>query len=473
MEGAGHERKHMFNVTSPFTDVEGLRFTSITNSPYDFLDYNPTPEHVFLTNPSLQAFGKYVDELFPANDQQDWTYFKILRKLCPEDFENLSNIIENSRQSRRSIQVGRSTTPICLIPVAEFVTLEEYSRVYRVKANNISLEKTQIRLKLNTYFKALLRVLNCQESDIIDILYMKQVIPSRNFHLLCTQKELTYALKKIHKSGTLARLGDRLRRMEINARIILKPFYGSIHSNLCQSLEYLFGIHPLFSKFQNSLTIETQLNGDGKGILANAMPNRKRKINENSRDLSKLPKRWRKNAIETQAEPSFEQYAENISSPATHTPRDPLRPISVNNASPHTENSPKMQQKTEHDEAWLEDIFDKPSDHTEISSNIQTNTEPADTWVEDIFDKPSDPTEISSHTEISSNMQPKTEPGDARLQEVKFEKPNDHNSQINGDLNPEEGEWYMYLFDKQDILAMALQMSWPEALQSPPTWILN
>ena len=421
MEGAGHERKHMFNVTCPFTDVEGLRFTAITNSPYDYLDYMPTTDHVFLTNPSLQAFEKYVDELFPVENQQDWTYFKILKKLCPDDFENLSGIIESTKPSRRNtIQVDRSTTPICIIPVTEFVILEEYSRIYRVKANNTSLEKTQIRLRLNTYFKALLRVLNCQESDIIDILYRKQVIPSKDFHLLCTQKELTYSIKKINKSGMLSRLGDRLRKVEINDRIILKPLYGSLHSNLCQSLEYLFGLHPLFSNFQNSLNIETQLNGDGKGILSNAVPNRKRKIVDNSRDLSKLPKRWRKNAIEATTELSNEQCfeIEDSFSPKPLTQREPLRPISVDNS--HGDISQKVQTQP----------FTK--------STSQTG-ETEEEWLLDIFEKPTE-----QNTQSAGG-----------------------NDTLHSD---EEDKWFTDLFEKPDVLAMALEMAWPEALQPPPEW---
>ncbi|KAH3808006.1 hypothetical protein DPMN_136354 [Dreissena polymorpha] len=94
----GHQKKYMFSVTCSFTDVEGLRFTSITNSPYDYLNYKPTLGHVFLDEPTLAAFERYVDLMFSVADEKiDMCYFKILKTLVPEHFATRNERIKKGR----------------------------------------------------------------------------------------------------------------------------------------------------------------------------------------------------------------------------------------------------------------------------------------------------------------------------------------------------------------------------------------
>ncbi|KAH3878518.1 hypothetical protein DPMN_002414 [Dreissena polymorpha] len=50
-------------------------------------------------------------------------------------------------------------------------------------------------------------------------------------------------------------------------------------------------MHPLYIKHWKSLQIETELIDGGKGRLTNAIPNRKRKFAEHSKDQSSLPKK--------------------------------------------------------------------------------------------------------------------------------------------------------------------------------------
>ncbi|KAH3707281.1 hypothetical protein DPMN_066682 [Dreissena polymorpha] len=79
---------------------------------------------------------------------------------------------------------------------------------------------------------------------------------------------------------------------EMNANVYsLQPKYGYPNTNLCQALEVLFVMHPLYRKHINSLHIETELIDGGKGRLVNAIPNRKRKFVEDPKDQSRLPKR--------------------------------------------------------------------------------------------------------------------------------------------------------------------------------------
>ena len=85
----------MFNVTTPFTDLEGLRFTTATNYPFDYLMYEPTVDHLFLDEPSMQAFERYIDMMFNETDKlDDWSYFKILRELGVEEFRHLSSTVK-------------------------------------------------------------------------------------------------------------------------------------------------------------------------------------------------------------------------------------------------------------------------------------------------------------------------------------------------------------------------------------------
>lgn len=284
----GHQKRYMFNVTSPFVDAEGLRFTAVTNSPYDYLDYVPTPEHVFLTEPTLEAFEKYVEIMF--SDIDDWCYFKILPKLMPEEFENFTSIVRRGKYQQQSSSENYKV-PICLIPIIELQTIEDYSRFYQVKAACLSLERTQIRLKINTYFKALMSLLNCNEDDIIEVLYQKGVLPSKDFQLISSQKELTIGLKRIRSSDDfLERFGSQMFKLE-STLVLIKPKYGQPNTNLCQALQYLFSYHPLYQNHILSLKVQTKLNNEGKGRLPHAIPNNKRKYKQTTKDSTSLPKK--------------------------------------------------------------------------------------------------------------------------------------------------------------------------------------
>ncbi|KAH3783256.1 hypothetical protein DPMN_161189 [Dreissena polymorpha] len=289
----GHQKKYMFSVTCPFTDVEGLRFTSITNSPYDYLNYKPTLDHVFLDEPTLAAFERYVDLMFSVADEKiDMCYFKILKTLVPEHFATLNERIKKGRYMQSNPTLNYRL-PICIIPVLELHGIEEFSKVYSVKSTCLSLERTQIRLKLNTYFRAVMTLLDCSENDIVEILVKKGVLPSKNFQLVSTQKELTIGLKIVRSCGEIYEaLQTGIEMREMNANVYsLQPKYGYPNTNLCQALEVLFVMHPLYIKHWKSLQIETELIDGGKGRLTNAIPNRKRKFAEHSKDQSSLPKK--------------------------------------------------------------------------------------------------------------------------------------------------------------------------------------
>jgi len=289
----GHQKKYMFSVTCPFTDVEGLRFTSITNSPYDYLNYKPTLDHVFLDEPTLAAFERYVDLMFSVADEKiDMCYFKILKTLVPEHFATLTERIKKGRYMQSNPTLNYRL-PICIIPVLELHGIEEFSKVYSVKSTCLSLERTQIRLKLNTYFRAVMTLLDCSENDIVEILVKKGVLPSKNFQLVSTQKELTIGLKIVRSCGEIYEaLQTGIEMREMNANVYsLQPKYGYPNTNLCQALEVLFVMHPLYRKHINSLHIETELIDGGKGRLVNAIPNRKRKFVEDPKDQSSLPKK--------------------------------------------------------------------------------------------------------------------------------------------------------------------------------------
>jgi len=292
---SGHQKKYMFSVTCPFTDAEGLRFTAITNNPYDYLNYKPTLDHVFLDEPTLAAFERYVDLMFSAADEEtDMCYFKILKNVIPVHFATLYERIKQGRYMQSS-PTENYRLPICIIPVLELHGIEEFSKVYSVKSTCLSLERTQIRLKLNTYFRAVMTLLDCTENDIVEILVKKGVLPSKNFQLISTQKELTIGLKIVRSCGELygaLRNGIEMREMNATYNVYsLRPKYGCQYLNLWQSLELLFLTHPLYIKHWNSLQIETELIDGGKGRLTNAIPNRKRKFAEHSKDQSSLPKK--------------------------------------------------------------------------------------------------------------------------------------------------------------------------------------
>ncbi len=292
---SGHQKKYMFSVTCPFTDAEGLRFTAITNNPYDYLNYKPTLDHVFLDEPTLAAFERYVDLMFSAADEEtDMCYFKILKNVIPVHFATLYERIKQGRYMQSS-PTENYRLPICIIPVLELHGIEEFSKVYSVKSTCLSLERTQIRLKLNTYFRAVMTLLDCTENDIVEILVKKGVLPSKNFQLISTQKELTIGLKIVKSCGEIygaLRNGIEMREMNAMYNLYsLRPKYGYPNTNLCQALEFLFVMHPLYRKHINSLHIETELIDGGKGRLVNAIPNCKRKFVKDPKDQSSLPKK--------------------------------------------------------------------------------------------------------------------------------------------------------------------------------------
>ena len=291
-DGNSHQRKYLFNSTCPFTDIEGLRFSTITNSPYDYLSYNPTPEHLFLRDASLESFRRYVSVMFCSNvESEDWSYFKILKKLIPEKFAKITDIVKSST-FRRALPSADFKLPICLIPVIEFYTIESFSMVYGVKSACASLEKTQIRMKLNSYFHALKRLLNCSEGDILDVLVEFGVLPNAEFTLVSTQKDLTVAFSLFRKSSLHESIGKSLMAFEYKGGVV-KPYHGLGNENLHQSLVYLFCRHPLYINFQDCLFLDTEIENGGKGRLPTAQPNRKRKYSDNPRDQSNLPKKWR------------------------------------------------------------------------------------------------------------------------------------------------------------------------------------
>jgi hypothetical protein len=127
LKANGHQKRNMFIVTCSFIDAEGLRFTAVTNCPYDYLDYKPMVD-MFLIKPTLDSFEEYVDLMF--NDIDDWCYFKILRKILPEDFADYTSIVQCGKYQQQPSTINYRV-PICIIPIVEFQTMEDYSSVYR------------------------------------------------------------------------------------------------------------------------------------------------------------------------------------------------------------------------------------------------------------------------------------------------------------------------------------------------------
>ncbi|KAH3807692.1 hypothetical protein DPMN_136039 [Dreissena polymorpha] len=224
-----------FSVTCPFTDVEGLRFTSITNSPYDYLNYKPTLDHVFLDEPTLAAFERYVDLMFSVADEKiDMCYFKNMKTLVPEHFATLNERIKKGRYMQSNPTLNYRL-PICIIPVLELHGIEEFSKVYSVKSTCLSLERTQIRLKLNTLLSSSHDSTRLFGNDIVEILVKKGVLPSKNFQLVSTQKELTIGLKIVRRLCEIYEaLQTGIEMREMNANVYsLQPKYGYPNTNLC------------------------------------------------------------------------------------------------------------------------------------------------------------------------------------------------------------------------------------------------
>ena len=296
-----HQRKHMFNATCPFTELEGLRFSAITNNPYDLLKYAPTCEHLFLDEATLMAFERYVDLMFIDDDENDdLCYFKIMKNLSPITYANIDTIIQNGKYKQTSA-TSDYKVPICMIPIIEFQVIEKYSSFYNVKSVCDSLERSQIRYKLNTYFHALMTLLKCTERDIINILYNKGVLPSTDFKLICSQKELTIAYKRYNSCTDVhIELGAQLKILEQKG--IVKPKYGYSHSNRCESLTTLFSTHPVYKEHQSSLSTPTFFINSGKECLTHAVRNNKRPYTENPKKQEFLPKKLLKDDVTTYRE---------------------------------------------------------------------------------------------------------------------------------------------------------------------------
>ncbi len=278
LDGCGHERRHMFNSTCPFVDTEGLRYTSSTNNSFDYVKYQPSAAHLFLSEPSLNAFSRYLDGMFdPRDDNSDWCYFKILKKLLPRDFGNLVEIVKRGTFLNKSAPEGYRL-PLCLIPVIEFQLIEDHSDAYSVKFSNASLQRILCRQKLNTYFRALLTLLDCSEDQLLKVMVSKGVLPSMDFRLLSTQKELTIALARYRRSGDIHdRLVEALHSAE-STHGMLKPAYGSPNTNLLQSLVDIFARHPVYVAARDSLLLETYFfDGERKSRLSNTRPIRRPK----------------------------------------------------------------------------------------------------------------------------------------------------------------------------------------------------
>lgn len=269
----GHQWKHMFNATCPFTDTEGLRLKLITNQPFDYIDYTPTLDNIFLDEPTLSGFRTYVDLMFAA-DQDDMSYFKMFRHLLPDHYKQLNSILARGKYSGSSPEVGYKI-PICLIPVMELHAIERYSRAYTVKTVCLSLERTLLRLRLNSFFLAVTKLLQCTEDDLVNILYEKGVLPSVDFQLISSQKELTIGLSLLRSCGDIMDdLGVTLQTKE-QLFGMLKPKYCVPNTNMCQALQYVFIWHPIYSRHLGSLFVETEITGDGKGRLRRSKPNKK------------------------------------------------------------------------------------------------------------------------------------------------------------------------------------------------------
>jgi hypothetical protein len=267
-----------------------MRFKLITNSPYDYLDYEPTKAHLFLEEPTLEAFENYVDLMFNVDIKNDWSYFKLFKNLSPSDFNDLAETIHRGT-FKNSSGSNQEKVPISIIPVIEHQLLEDHSSLYTVKSTSRPLDRMYIRLKLNTYFVSLMKLLQCSEEDIVDVLYRKGVLPSRQFQLVTSQKETMVSLKRFYSDMSLCdRLGEKLREVE-QSGCLVKPAYGFPNSNLVQALSYMFSTHPLFMKHIDSLKVETTFVSGGKGYLSQVERPKKRKYAENPRDQSSLPKK--------------------------------------------------------------------------------------------------------------------------------------------------------------------------------------
>ncbi len=169
-----------------------------------------TLDHVFLDETNIRGFERYVGLMFGPYDG-DMCYFKILRTLLPDHYANLNAIVKRGKYLQLSPSELYKVL-ICLIPVIEFHALEDYSSVYNVKSSCVSLGRMHIRLKLNSFFLAVIELLNCTENDLVEVLYNKGVLPSKNFQLISTQKELTIGLKMTRSCGGL--LDDLRNRVE-------------------------------------------------------------------------------------------------------------------------------------------------------------------------------------------------------------------------------------------------------------------
>lgn len=298
----GDESKTMFSVTSPFTELEGFRFASVGNCKFDFLNYVPTLDHVFLEEATLQGFERYLDMMFSEADKlEDFSYFKILSKLDTELFQQFTDIVKTGCFSRQSAN-SEYRVPISLISVAEFHLIENCSSLYTVKTTNIPLERSNIRVRLNTYFHALITLLNCSEDDILEVLYRRGILPSKEFQLISTQKELTIGLKRYRSSGLQEKFEQRFTNLEQLVGL-MKPKFAYPNSNLCQALQQVFAMHPLYFSHQQSLLVETTFINDGKGCLDRAVRSRKRKgLSEQTQILPKKSKLKNEDTISVQEE---------------------------------------------------------------------------------------------------------------------------------------------------------------------------
>ena len=59
------------------------------------------------------GFERYVDSLFSYEDHNDFYYFKIIKNLSPETYDNIDTIIQKGKY-KKSV-TSTYTIPICLI----------------------------------------------------------------------------------------------------------------------------------------------------------------------------------------------------------------------------------------------------------------------------------------------------------------------------------------------------------------------
>ncbi len=220
----------------------------------------------------------------PRYDIIDWCYFKLLKKLTPHDYDNLAEIVKRGTFIRESASLEDYRLPLCFIPVVEYQLLEDHSWFYTVKSSNPSLERTHLRQKLNTYFRALMTLLDCSEDQLLEVMVSKGVLPSKDFKLLTTQKELTSALARYKRCGLHDRLVEALNSEE-SIIGMLKPAYGSPNTNLLQSIVEVFAWHPVYVASRDSLSLETFFfDGERKRRMSNHRPpKRERKRRERKR----------------------------------------------------------------------------------------------------------------------------------------------------------------------------------------------